>query len=183
MVLCFLSSKAVENIRQASAGMASVFLEGLFWLSRLWEPKHGHLPKHIVQSVQRALTCPRDIPLWFYALQQSKTHGSNRQRIIEYNNMLAEEMLQRQTYLGEPHDDGIFPGCDIRSAAHIPNIPHRPYQKPEETLPLASEVHTDSLEPWSSITAITPTYVSSYEGKYLSGLSLQTPDSDRVLGH
>ncbi|KAL8925501.1 MAG: hypothetical protein Q9172_002218 [Xanthocarpia lactea] len=98
-ILCFLPSKVVGDIRQVSAGMASVPLEGTFWLSRLSEPDHCHLPRDIVHSFHTVRTYPGQVPQWLLALQQVKKHGNNRQRIIGYSKTLVEKMLQRQKYL------------------------------------------------------------------------------------
>ena len=112
-ILCFLPSTVVGDIQQVSAGMASVPLEGTFWLSRLSEPDHCHLPRDIVHSFPTVRTYPGQVPQWLLALQQIKKHGNNRQRIIGYSKTLVEKMLQRQKYL-EKRKNQIQHGTNMR---------------------------------------------------------------------
>ncbi|KAL8726959.1 MAG: hypothetical protein Q9166_006380 [cf. Caloplaca sp. 2 TL-2023] len=183
MILCFLPAVSVENIRQASNGMACVPLEGTFWLSRLSEPEYCHLPKHISHSLQTGLAKPGDVPQWFITLQQGKKQNNNRHRIIEYNKMLIDRMLQRLRYLKRPPANDMLLTARYVPIIDCPDEPHPAYHKSEETLTWASEVRFDSLSPFSMVKAITPTYVSSYGGKYLSGLVLETSTKDLVLGY
>ncbi|KAL8952057.1 MAG: hypothetical protein Q9222_002009 [Ikaeria aurantiellina] len=167
MILCYLPSGAVEAVRQASNGMGSVPLEGTFWFSRLSEPEYCHLTRRIAQLSGRH--SPGDVPDWFLALQSGKTQHKNRVRIIEYNNMLVDKMLQRQLYLKEGHQDDVHRMATYTQLIDCPDEPHPAYQKSEKTLTWRSRIFFD--------------HEQGYGGRYLSGLILQTRDSELVLGH
>ncbi|KAL8751093.1 MAG: hypothetical protein Q9199_006659 [Rusavskia elegans] len=92
-------------------------------------------------------------------------------------------MLRMQAYLRVPHNNGIFPDARYIPLVICPDEPHPAYQRSQEILTWVTEVRFDSLKPFFSVKAITPTYVSSYRGNHLSGLIVGTPDSIRVLGY
>ncbi|KAL8716423.1 MAG: hypothetical protein Q9220_000330 [cf. Caloplaca sp. 1 TL-2023] len=181
MILCYLPSDAVEAVRAASIGMLSVPLEGTFWFSRLSEPEYCHLSRRVAQLSGRHT--PGDVPNWFLALQSGRTQHKNRVRIIEYNNMLVDKMLQRQLYLKVGHQDDILRMATYNQLIDCPDEPHPAYQKSEKTLTWRSRVFFDLEQGFTKTISITPTYTCSYGGKYLSGLILQTCDGDLVLGH
>ncbi|KAL8776402.1 MAG: hypothetical protein Q9194_003175 [Teloschistes cf. exilis] len=185
IILCFLPTEAVEAAREASVGLAFVPLEGTFWLSRLSDPEYCHLPKHLAlhKGDQQQ---PGDVPQWFLALQEDKMRNKNRLRIIAYNEMLIDKMIQRQHYLRKQ----ATPNLDTISKARYFELitcadePHPAYQKAERTLTWTSEILFNFEIPFSSVAALTPAFTGSYGGKYLSGLIFHTDqNSDLVLGH
>ncbi|KAL8649442.1 MAG: hypothetical protein Q9210_004397 [Variospora velana] len=181
MILCLLPSKCVDAIRQVSGGMAFVPLEGTFWLSRLSEPQYSHLPTRMIK--QSGAQEPGQLPQWFLATQDEKLQDRNRQRIIQHNQMLVDKMLQRQEYLR-----GILECDTVNRGRYVPLVecldePHPAYEKSESTLTWRSEIIFDSLRPFTVVEAITPTYTSSYGGKYLTALVFGTTSEDLVLGY
>lgn len=181
MILCLLPTKSVDTIRQVSGGMAFVPLEGTFWLSRLSEPQYSHLPKRMVQ--RSGPQKPGELPQWFLAAQDEKLQDRNRLRIIQHNQMLIDKMLQRQEYL-----KGMLDRSTVSRGRYVPLLecldePHPAYEKSEHTLTWRSEVMFDSLRPFTVVEAITPTYTSSYGGRYLTALVFGTASEDLVLGY
>ncbi|KAL8967170.1 MAG: hypothetical protein Q9197_005583 [Variospora fuerteventurae] len=181
MILCLLPSKCVDTIRQVSGGMAFVPLEGTFWLSRLSEPQYSHLPTRMIK--QSGAQEPGQLPQWYLATQDEKLQDRNRLRIIQHNQMLVDKMLQRQEYL-----KGILECDTVSSGSYVPLLecldePHPAYEKSESTLTWRSEVFFDSLRPFTVVESITPTYTSSYGGRYLTALVFGTTSEDLVLGY
>ncbi|KAI4148600.1 MAG: hypothetical protein LQ341_001531 [Variospora aurantia] len=181
MILCLLPSKCVDTIRQVSGGMAFVPLEGTFWLSRLSEPQYSHLPTRMIK--QSGAQEPGQLPQWYLATQDEKLQDRNRLRIIHHNQMLVDKMLQRQEYL-----KGILECDTVSSGRYVPLVecldePHPAYEKSESTLTWRSEVFFDALRPFTVVESITPTYTSSYGGRYLTALVFGTTSEDLVLGY
>ena len=179
MILCFLPMSSVETIRQVSGGMALVPLEGTFWLSRLSEPNFCHLPKHIARSTRQE---SGQTPQWLLAMVDEKIQNRNRQRIIQYNNLLVERILQRRGYLNDSKTLHRPPQSYYRPLIECIDEPHPAYEKSERTLTWFATVHLGPQMPFSSVTSLTATYTGSYGGKYLSGLLLETPSRTLSLG-
>ncbi|KAL8666026.1 MAG: hypothetical protein Q9202_001763 [Teloschistes flavicans] len=185
MILCFLPTESVEAAREASGGLAFVPLEGTFWLSRLSEPEYCHLPRHLAQR-KGDQEQPGDVPQWFLALQEDKMRNKNRLRIIGYNEMLIDKMIQRQLHLRRRTTPNVDHVTEARYVELItcPDEPHPAYQKAERTLTWTSEALFNSETPFSSVAALTPAFTGSYGGKYLSGLIFHTDQNhELVLGH
>lgn len=181
MILCLLPTPSVDLIRQTSGDMAFVPLEGTFWLSRLSESEYSHLPRRIAQ--QHGQRKPGEAPQWYLATRDQNLQNTNRLRIIAHNHMLIDKILQRQKLLKEfrKHDT-------VTKGRYVPLLecldePHPAYQKSENTLTWRSEVSFDLKRPFTIVQAITPTYTSSYGGKYLTGLIFGTDSKDLVLGY
>ncbi|KAI4215372.1 MAG: hypothetical protein LQ351_002272 [Letrouitia transgressa] len=172
-VLCFLPSLSVEAVKDASQSMAAVPLKVTYWLSRLSEPKFCHLPASYLKKYGHRLG-----QQWARILLDEQLGKTNRYRVIRYNESLVSKMLQRKAYLAIPLTD--IPKSIYHKLVASPDEPHTIYQKSEKTMTWQSAI---AFEPDVRIDTVTASYVRTWSGQSLSGLTLLAESKSLRLGY
>ena len=171
-VLCFLPSLSVEATQDASRSMAAVPLKVTYWLSRLSEPKFCHLPASYLKKYGHQLGQE-----WSRVMLDKELAKTNRYRVIRYNESLVGKMLQRQHVLSKPASisDALY-----RKLVRSPDEPHISCQSSEKVVTWKSSFVFDSDV---IITEMTASYVHSWSGQSLSGLTFYLDDKVVRLGY
>ncbi|KAL9035609.1 MAG: hypothetical protein Q9214_006499 [Letrouitia sp. 1 TL-2023] len=172
-VLCFLPSLSVEAVKDASQSMAAVPLKVTYWLSRLSEPKFCHLPASYLKKYGHLLG-----QQWARILLDEQLGKTNRYRVIRYNESLVSKMLQRKAYLASLPTE--IPKNTYYKLVASPDEPHTVYQKSEKTVTWQSTI---AFEPDIRINAVIASYVHSWSGQSLSGLTFLAESRTLKLGY
>ncbi|KAI4162961.1 MAG: hypothetical protein LQ342_003472 [Letrouitia transgressa] len=172
-VLCFLPSLSVEAVKDASQSMAAVPLKVTYWLSRLSEPRFCHLPASYLKKYGHRLG-----QQWARILLDEQLGKTNRYRVIRYNESLVSKMLQRKAYLAIPPTE--IPKSTYHKLVASPDEPHTIYQKSEKTMTWQSTIE---LKPDICINAVIASYVRTWSGQSLSGLTFLAESRTLKLGY